>query len=71
MGFKPDYIRVNNEFETVKSDVVIGIYNGKLSRNNLYSSLIGINILKDDNKFENWDILWKDGKQNGKYESKV
>lgn len=39
---------MSNEFETVKSDVVIGIYDGKLSRSNLYSSLIGINILKED-----------------------
>lgn len=48
IGFKPDYIKVNTEFETVKSDVVIGIYNGKLSRNNLYNSLIGVNVLLED-----------------------
>lgn len=58
LGFKPDYIRVNSEYETVKTDVVIGIYDGKLSRSNLYNSLIGINILKEDVK-------------NDKYESKI
>ena len=58
LGFKPDYIKVDAESETVKSDVVIGIYDGKLSRNNLYSSLIGINILKEDFR-------------NDKYESKI
>lgn len=58
LGFKPDYIRVNSEYETVKTDVVIGIYDGKLSKSNLYSSLIGINILKEDVK-------------NDKYESKI
>ena len=58
LGFKPDYIRVNAEYETLKTDVVIGIYDGKLSKSNLYSSLIGINILKEDVK-------------NDKYESKI
>lgn len=48
LGFKPDYVRVLNENETVKSNIVIGIYNGKLSRTNAYSSLIGINILKEE-----------------------
>lgn len=52
IGFKPDYIKVNTEFETVKSDVVIGIYNGKLSRNNLYNSLIGVNVLQEDKLFK-------------------
>ena len=48
LGFKPDYIKVNAENETVKSDVIVGIYNGKLSRNNLYNSLIGINIFNKE-----------------------
>lgn len=58
LGFKPDYIKVTTEYETVKNNVVIGIYTGKLSKSNLYNSLIGINILKEDLK-------------NDKYESKV
>ena len=48
LGFKPDYIKVNSEYETVKSNVVIGIYDGKLTKDNLYSSLIGINVLRED-----------------------
>ena len=48
LGFKPDYIKVNAEYETVKSNVIIGIYDGKLSRSNLYTSLIGINVLNED-----------------------
>lgn len=48
LGFKPDYIRLIDENETVKSNIVIGIYDGKLSKNNLYNSLIGINILKEE-----------------------
>lgn len=58
LGFKPDYVKVTTDYETVKSNVVIGIYDGKLSATNLYNSLIGINILKEDLK-------------NDKYESKV
>lgn len=55
LGFKPDYIKVVADYETVKSNVVIGIYNGKLSRSNLYSSLIGINILKEDLKYDKYE----------------
>ena len=54
LGFKPDYIRLIDENETVKSNIIIGIYNGKLSKTNLYTSLIGINILKEE-------------RENGKY----
>lgn len=54
LGFKPDYIKVDAEYETVKSDVIIAIYDGKLSRSNLYSSLIGINILKEDKVLKKW-----------------
>lgn len=50
LGFKPDYIRFIDENETVKSNIVIGIYNGKLSKSNLYTSLIGINILKEESE---------------------
>lgn len=50
LGFKPDYVRVIDENETIRNDTIIGIYNGKLSKSNLYSSLIGINILKEEKK---------------------
>ncbi len=53
LGFKPDYIRIYDEDEYyTKKNIVIGIYNGKLSKSNLYTSLIGLNILKEGEKNE-------------------
>ena len=53
IGFKPDYIKIYSpEEEVVKNNVLIGIYDGKLSKTNLYTSLIGPNILKEGNKNE-------------------
>ncbi len=49
LGFKPDYIRVIDENAIIRNDTVIGIYDGKLSKSNSYSSLVGINILKEEN----------------------
>lgn len=48
IGFKPDYIKVYNEEECTRNDVLIGIYNGKLSKNNMYTSLIGLDILNSN-----------------------
>ncbi len=45
IGFKPDYIKILDEEECVRKDVIIGIYNGKLCKSNLYTSLIGLDIL--------------------------
>ena len=45
IGFKPDYIKIFDEDEYIRNDVIIGIYNGKLSKSNLYTSLIGLDIL--------------------------
>ena len=45
IGFKPDYIKVNIEEEIFKNEVFVGIYDGKLTNNNLNTSLIGLNIL--------------------------
>lgn len=50
IGFKPDYIKIYSEEEIVRTDVIIGIYNGKLTRNNMYTSLIGLDILNENNK---------------------
>jgi hypothetical protein len=50
IGFKPDYIKVYGEEECTRDDVLIGIYDGKLSRNNLYTSLIGLDILNKEGK---------------------
>lgn len=47
LGFKPDYIKVHEEEIYFKNNVIIGIYSGKLSKTNLYTSLIGLNILKE------------------------
>lgn len=53
LGFKPDYIKIYSpEEELVKNNVFIGIYDGKLSKSNLYTSLVGLNILKEGNKNE-------------------
>ena len=48
IGFKPEYIRIYAENEILKNDVVIGIYDGKLNNNNLYTSLIGLNVLNEE-----------------------
>ena len=49
VGFKPDYIKLYNDEEIVRDDVIIGVYNGKLTKNNLYTSLIGLNVLEIEN----------------------
>ena len=46
IGFKPDYIKVYGEEEIVRNDIIVGIYNGKLTQNDMYTSLIGLNILE-------------------------
>lgn len=46
LGFKPDYIKIYKEEEFFRNDIIVGIYNGKLTKSNLYTSLIGLNILK-------------------------
>lgn len=52
LGFKPDYIKVYEDEIHFKNDIVIGIYDGQLSKLNLYTSLIGLNILKEERKNE-------------------
>lgn len=54
VGFKPDYIKIYGDEIKIIKNVIIGIYNGKLTKTNLYTSLIGLNILKEgdvDDKF--------------------
>ncbi len=54
VGFKPDYIKIYNDEIKITKNVIVGIYNGKLTKTNLYTSLIGLNILKEsdvDDKF--------------------
>ena len=50
IGFKPDYVRIFDEEEYIKNDVIIGIYNGKLCKSNIYNSLIGLDILTNKNE---------------------
>lgn len=53
IGFKPDYIKIYDEEENIRNDILIGIYNGKLSKSNLYTSLIGLDVLKKgERKYE-------------------
>lgn len=54
IGFKPDYIKIYSDEIKVTKNVIVGIYDGKLTKSNLYTSLIGLNILKEsdvDGKF--------------------
>ena len=57
IGFKPDFVKIYDDIEYIRDDVLIGIYEGKLSKNNLYTSLIGLDILnkeaKNNEYFEN------------------
>lgn len=50
IGFKPDYIKIYSEDEIIRNDVFIGIYDGKLSKANQYTSLIGLDILNKEGK---------------------
>lgn len=52
LGFKPNYIKIYSDEEYIKKDVIIGIYDGKLSKTNLYTSLIGLNVFKEGAKDE-------------------
>lgn len=51
IGMKPDYIKIYDE-ENVKiiKKVIIGIYDKKISRNNKYSGLIGLELLNYQNE---------------------
>lgn len=48
VGFKPDFVKIYNDEKIVKKDVIIGIYDGKLSKTNLYTSLIGLGCFKKE-----------------------
>ena len=41
LGFKPSYIKIYDENEIIRNDAIIGIYCGKLTKTNLYTSLVG------------------------------
>lgn len=46
IGFKADCVEIYGEEENIRNDVVIGIYEGKLSKTDKYTSLVGLNIFK-------------------------
>ena len=62
IGFKPVYVKINGDESIIRNDVLIGIYDGKLSRSNMYSSLIGLDILNTDisknNVRQNGEVKW-------------
>lgn len=52
IGFKPDYVKIYSEEEVMRDDVLIGIYDGRLSKTNMYTSLIGLNVINNSSKME-------------------
>lgn len=47
IGFRPDYIKIYTEDgEGTITKVIVGIYNENISKNGLYSGLIGLNLLE-------------------------
>lgn len=49
IGFRPDYIKIFTENgEEIRKKVIVGIYNNKITKNGIYSGLIGLNLLNDE-----------------------
>ena len=46
VGFRADTIEIYGEEENKRNDVIVGIYDGKLTKTNRYTSLVGLNIFK-------------------------
>lgn len=54
LGFKADLIEIKDDYETRRiNDVIIGIYERKLSKKNQYSALIGLDLLEDWSDIKN------------------
>ncbi|WP_353094053.1 sigma-E processing peptidase SpoIIGA [Tissierella praeacuta] len=54
IGFKPDYISIlDNGFEKIHDELLIGIFNDKLSIDNKYSGLLNLSILNRGNLYAN------------------
>lgn len=52
IGFRPDYIKIyTDDGEKTRKKVIIGI-NNKAQKNELYSGLIGLNLLNEGDKYE-------------------
>ncbi len=50
LGLKADNVTIQMEENTINiNDVIIGIYNGTLSKNGKYKALIGLDLLENSN----------------------
>lgn len=47
-GIKPEYIRLREENNYYSDDVIIGLYDGKISQNDSYFGLIGIDLFEKE-----------------------
>lgn len=53
LGFKVDRVKIITDIEeVVRKDAIVCIHNGKISKNNTYSALIGLDILEGSDKNE-------------------
>ena len=53
LGIKPEYVEIKTEENTsVIENVIIGIYNKKLSKKNKYNALIGLDIIERSDESE-------------------
>lgn len=51
IGFRPDYLEMEFEDEIISiKNVIIGIYENKLSKNNNYSAIFGLNIINQEER---------------------
>ena len=49
LGFKIDNLKINyDDQEFYKKDVIVGIYSKKLSKNNAYNALIGLDVINEE-----------------------
>ena len=54
IGFRPDYIKIHTEDgEEIRRKVIVGIYENKITKNGVYSGLIGLNLLNQVSKENN------------------
>ena len=54
IGFRPDYIKIHTEDgEEIRRKVIVGIYENKITKNGVYSGLMGLNLLNQVSKDNN------------------
>ena len=60
IGFRPDYIKIcTNEGEEIRKKVIVGIYNNKITKNGLYSGLMGLNLLNEEGEKHEYNSIAK------------